>query len=188
MWFYHWSLCQQMKVQMCSKKQWAWHKDTHSKERLASARLLIQCSLHDTIASSVPGLSLGWRYVKQEQWPLPSGSSQPHSHPGLLPSNPFPLHSALPTCLPIAPLKHWLFPIQDFEHSNLDCFPSYVYWDNSLFFKSCLKYHLLKEVLPDTPSPYTLSSVSGLLVNSLSYQCHSPVAYFSISSLNHHLF
>ena len=102
----HWSLCQQMKVQMCSKKQWAWHKDTHSKERLASARLLIQCSLHDTIASSVPGLSLGWRYVKQEQWPLPSGSSQPHSHPGLLPSNPFPLHSALPTCLPIAPLKH----------------------------------------------------------------------------------
>ena len=77
----------------------------HSKERLASARLLIQGSLHDTIDSSVQGLSLGWRCVKQEQWPLPR-SSQLHCHPGLLPSNPFPLHSTLPTWLPIAPLKH----------------------------------------------------------------------------------
>lgn len=64
-------------------------------------------------------------------------------------------------------------PIRDFEHSlpsPRNAFPLTVPWDISPSIQSNLKYHLLKEALPDMPLPYTLCSALGTLVNSLSYR------------------
>lgn len=121
--------------------------------------------------------------MNQEQRLLPSRSSQPRSHPERRPSNPFPLHSALVTLASYCSIKALTF--SQSETSSM------LFLHPEGFPPPCsLKQLCILQVSPEisasqgNPPRYTftltLSSASGPLVNSLSYQCYSPVAYFSI--------
>ena len=135
-----------------------------------SLGLLVQCSASQQHARTELGLG-----VCEAGAVSPQGA---HSFTPILSS--FSLQPpSLPLCShhPGFPLLHkssdFFSPLRNFEHSlpsPRNAFPLTIPWDISLSIQPNLKYHLLKEALPDMLPPYTLSSALGPLVNSLSYQ------------------